>query len=112
MRFFASVVFTCAFLLSAGLGSMQAGEAKPAWEREWEETVEAAKKEGQVTIYYTRGPFDKVYADFNKRNPAIKLVSVTGRGGDLIAKIMGERRAGKFLADIYLGSTGTPQDVV
>ena len=112
MKLSASVVWSCAFLLWAGLGSVQAGEAKPAWETEWHETVEAAKKEAQIMIYHTRGPFDKVFADFNKRYPGIKLVSVTGRGGDLISRMMGERRAGKYLADIYLGSTGTPQDVL
>jgi iron(III) transport system substrate-binding protein len=112
MRFFASVVSIWAFLLWLGLASVQAGEAKPAWESEWDDTVEAAQKEGQIAIYHTRGPFDKVFADFNKRYPAVKVVSVTGRGGDLIARMMTERRAGKFLVDLYLGSTGTPQDVL
>jgi ABC-type Fe3+ transport system substrate-binding protein len=100
-------VFIC-----LGFSAAQAGEAKPAWESEWNETVEAAKKEGQVTIYHTRGPFDKVFGEFTKRFPALKPVSVSGRGGDLVARIMSERRAGKFLADIYLGSTGTPLEAL
>ncbi len=91
---------------------MQAGESKPVWEPEWRENVEAAKKEGQVTIYHSRGPFDKVFEEFNKRHPAIKIVSVIGRGGDLITRMMAERRAGKYLADMYLGSSGTPLDVL
>lgn len=94
------------------LGSVQAGESKPGSETEWRETVEAAKKEGQVTIYHSRGPFDKVFEEFNKRYPAIKIVSVVGRGGDLITRIMAERRGGKYLADMYLGSSGTPLDVL
>jgi ABC-type Fe3+ transport system substrate-binding protein len=111
-RIYASAISIWAFLLWLSLASVQAGEAKPARQNEWDDTVEAAQKEGQIAIYHTRGPFDKVFADFNKRYPAVKVVSVTGRGGDLIARIMSERRAGKFLADIYLGSTGTPQDVL
>ena len=112
MRFFAGVVSIWAFLLRLGLASLQGGEAKPVWESESDDTIEAAQKEGQIAIYHTRGPFDKVFADFNRRYPTVKVVSVTGRGGDLIARMMTERRAGKFLVDLYLGSTGTPQDVL
>jgi ABC-type Fe3+ transport system substrate-binding protein len=88
------------------------GEAKPAWEKEWNEAIAASKREGELTVYHTRGPFDKVFADFNKRYPGIKIVSVVGRGSDLISRIMAERRAGKHAVDLYLGSTGTPLDVL
>jgi ABC-type Fe3+ transport system substrate-binding protein len=107
-----SAALSCAFLLLVCLTSVHGGESKPAWEKAWEQTLEAAKKEGQVTIYHTRGPFDNVFADFNKRYPGIKVVSVVGRGGDLISRIMSERRAEKYLTDIYLGSSGTPVDVL
>jgi ABC-type Fe3+ transport system substrate-binding protein len=106
------LVLSSAFLSLLWLASVHGGESKPPWQATWEQTVEAAKKEGQVTIYHTRGPFDQVFADFNKRYPGIKVVSVTGRGGDLISRIMSERRAEKYLTDIYLGSSGTPMDVL
>ena len=112
MRFSGSAALSCAFLFWAWLTSVQAGESKPTWETEWGETVEAAKKEGQVTIYHTRGPFDMLFAEFYKRHPGIKVVSETGRGGELISRIMGERRAGKYLTDLYLGASGTPLDVL
>lgn len=112
MKFSREVALGCGFLFWVCLTSVHAGEAKPTWETEWEQTVEAAKKEGQVTIYHTRGPFDKLFDEFSKRYSEIKVVSVTGRGGDLISRIMGERRAGKYLTDIYLGSSGTPLDVL
>jgi ABC-type Fe3+ transport system substrate-binding protein len=111
MKEFAKAV-AGAFAFWLALGSVHAGAPKQAWETEWRETIEAAKKEGQVTVYHTRGPFDKVFAEFNKSYPAIKIVSVPGRGGDLITRIMAERRAGKYLADMYLGSSGTPLDVL
>jgi hypothetical protein len=101
----------CGFFFFVWLTSGQAGESKSVWETEWNQIVEAAKKDGQVTIYHTRGPFDEVFAEFYKRHPGIKVMSVTGRGGELSSRIMGERRAGKFLADMYLGASGTPLDV-
>ena len=112
MRFPPSAAASCALLFYFWLASVHAGQSKPAWETEWDQTLEAAKKEGQVVVYHTRGPFDKLFLDFNKRYPGIKLVSVTGRGGDLISRIMAERRAEKYLTDIYLGSSGTPMDVL
>jgi iron(III) transport system substrate-binding protein len=111
MSFLSTSAVICATFFCAWISDAEAAQSKAAWETEWEQTVEAAKREGQVTVYHTRGPFDQVFAEFNKRYPGIKLVSVTGRGGDLSARIMAERRAEKYLADIYMGSTGTPLDV-
>ena len=112
MRFSLSPALACGFLFWLWLISAQAGESKPTWETEWDKTVAAAKKEGQLAIYHTRGPFDKLFAEFHKRYPEIKVASVTGRGGELISRIMGERRAGRYVTDIYLGSAGTPMDVL
>ncbi|MGH7834359.1 MAG: ABC transporter substrate-binding protein [Candidatus Binatia bacterium] len=107
-----SAALICGFLIWAWLASVLAGESKAPSEAEWNATVEAAKKDGQVTVYHTRGPFEKVFGEFFKRYPAIKIVSVTGRGGELMSRIMAERRAGKYVADIYLGSSGSPLDVL
>ena len=94
------------------LGPAHAAEPKSSWESEWNRTIEAAKKEGQLTVSHTRGPFDQVFADFSRRHPGIKIVSISGRGGDLISRIMAERRAEKYVTDVYLGSSGTPMDVL
>ncbi|MGH8611442.1 MAG: ABC transporter substrate-binding protein, partial [Gammaproteobacteria bacterium] len=112
MRFLSGAALICGSLLFAALTLAHAGESRQTWQTEWDETVEAAKREGQVTIYHTRGPFDKLLAEFSKRYPGIKVASVVGRGGDLISRIMAERRGGKHLADIYLGSSGTPLEVL
>lgn len=93
-------------------GALPAGEPRPGWEVEWERVLEEAKKEGQLNIYRTRGPFDKLFGEFNKRYPWIKVTSVTGRGGELISRMMAERRAGKYPSDAYLGASGTPLDVL
>ena len=60
------------------------GEARPGWQQEWDKTVQAAKAEGQVTIYVhsayapvlTSGAFEKAF-------PAIKLSIVSGVENDL-----------------------------
>lgn len=112
MQLWCKRTVACGLLLWLCLSTAHAGESKSSSESEWSRVLEAAKKEGQLTISHTRGPFDQVFADFSKRHPAIKIVSIAGRGGDLISRIMAERRAEKYVTDIYLGSSGTPMDVL
>ena len=45
--------------------------------------------------------------DFKRDFPGINVVAVTGRGTELTNRIMAERRAGKFLADVYSGGTNS-----
>ena len=82
---------------------LAAAETKAGWQAEWEKTVQAAEREGQVTIYMAgygavidSGAFQKAY-------PKIKVVSVTGTGTQLAPRIAAERRAEKYLADVYNG---------
>jgi iron(III) transport system substrate-binding protein len=73
----------------------------------WDELVKKAEEEGQVTVYATDsvGNAQMIWAAFQKRYPKIKLVGTTmGRGSDLIPKLFSERRASKFLADVFLGA--------
>jgi iron(III) transport system substrate-binding protein len=90
------------------LGLIDSASAQIDWKKEWEKTVEAARKEGEVTVYHTTGPFDSLFREFQKLYPEIKVTGVTGRGNQLAPRIMAERRAGKYLADLYLGAVGTP----
>lgn len=77
------------------------GEAKSVWQTEWQRTVENAKREAQVTIY-SSDTYDLLFAQFGRKYPEIKVVSVIGRGAELVQRIMTERRAGKHLADILV----------
>ena len=75
-----------------------AAEAKQSpWQFEWEKTLEAAKKEGQVTVYISG--YEAVLPEFEKEYPEIKLVAVTARGAQLGQRLLSERRGEKFLAD-------------
>ena len=78
--------------------------AQADWQKEWEQTLAAAKKEGQVNVYVYR--YGRLLEEFKKDFPGINVVSVTGRGNELTTRIMSERRAGKYIADVYSGGTG------
>lgn len=83
-----------------------AGAAEP-WQAEWEKTIQAAKKEGRVTIYGAASQgFLAVNAGvFQKRFPEIQVLTV--RGASALPRILAERRAGKYLADVVVGGTST-----
>lgn len=79
-------------------GSSIAAQAKPAWQAEWEKTLEAAKKEGQLSIYISG--YEENLPDFQKEYPEIKVAPITGRGSQIGQRLLAERRADKFLADL------------
>lgn len=81
-----------------------------AWKADWERTVDAAKKEGQLTIYGSP-EFEGLYGEFNKKYPEIKIAGVFNRGADVAKRMMSERRADKFLADLYLNGMTTGYNV-
>jgi iron(III) transport system substrate-binding protein len=84
--------------------------AQSEWQKDWEKTLAAARKEGQVTVYIYR--YDRLLQDFKKEYPAINVISVTGRGAELTTRIMSERRAGKYIADVYSGGTNGNYNVL
>jgi iron(III) transport system substrate-binding protein len=90
------------FCLALCYGEVQ---AQSNWQKEWEKTLAEAKKEGQVNVYIYR--YEGLLRDFKHEYPDINVVSVTGRGNELTARIMAERRASKFIADVYSGGTNS-----
>jgi hypothetical protein len=84
----------------AGLG------AQTDWRKQWKNTVELAKKEGEIQVY---GPHDPIYlpiwAKFQSVYPQIKFKFVPGRGGDLAQRISAERRAENIS---WISSWGDP----
>lgn len=88
-----------AVLLACVLGSSvnaAADEAKSG--NDWWRVVEAAKKEGQLTVYISG--YEAVLPFFEKEFPEIKLTAVTARGNQLGQRLLSERRAEKYLADV------------
>lgn len=93
------------------IGSVYALAAQAdAWKADWEKTVQAAKKEGQLVLYGS-ADFELLFAEFNKKYPEIKIVGVFGRGADVAKRIMAERRAEKYLADLYVNGMTTGYNV-
>ena len=92
-----AILFECGAALAASAGPSQ---------EEWDRTIKAAEKEGQLTLYANEGIEGSVN-DFQKRFPKIKVILISGRSGQLVTRLMAERRAGKFLADIAKLGTGS-----
>ena len=93
-----SVIFSLQALSLSHAASVSSPQA------EWSRTVEAASKEGQVNVYMyaTWGNAIQSANVFQKTFPAIRLSVVTGSVPDLSQRIMAERRAGKYLADVIV----------
>jgi len=90
-----------------------AAESKPNWQAEWERTVQAAKKEGSLSLYLFQGEGElgTVVQLFQKKYPEINVVTTLGRGNTLAPRIMAERRAGKYLVDVYISGVTTAYEV-
>ncbi len=85
----------CCVLALASYGAAADTGAK------WEKTLAAARAEGQVNIYGgDEITHHEILGVFQKRYPKIKVVSVSGHS-ELIQRIIAERRAKKYLVDLF-----------
>ncbi len=98
------IIFGALFLV----GLVGNGMAQSDWKREWEKTVAAGEKEGQVTVYGPPGrQYQNAVSPFQEAYPKIKLIYVPGSGTDNSQRLLAERRAGKYLADLFVSGSGT-----
>jgi len=81
----------------------------PIFAAEWDELVKAAKKEGKVSVKGPPGAKVRraLTGGFEKAFPGIRVEYGGGRGGELAAKIIRERRAGIYTTDVWMGGFGT-----
>jgi ABC-type Fe3+ transport system substrate-binding protein len=108
--FLVSVVLTLHLLAANGLA--RAAESRSTWQVDWEKTLKAAETEGEVTVYVVDYPRFTV-SQFQKAYPRIRLNLVDGPSGPaLSSRLMAERRAGKYQADLYIGGQGTHVSVL
>jgi hypothetical protein len=90
-----AIILTCATIVGAA-------DFKPASQTDWEKIIAVAKKEGEVRLWGDQEiTHPDIVAAFSRHHPYMKVVTVSGRVGDLMPRIIGERRAGKYLADLY-----------
>ena len=104
----AKAKFFAALITSCGLVSqlvVVAADGQTDWKKEWEKTLAAAKSEGQITVYAST--YERVLEAFKTEYPEIKVTSIGGRSSDVAARIIAERRAGKYLADVVAVGSNT-----
>ncbi len=94
--------FAITLLVSLFLSTI-ATELQADWKGDWENVLEAAKKEGRLNLYVGRYGQGPLLDEFRKEHPEIKVVSVNGTGDQIATRIVAEVRAGRTIADIYSG---------
>jgi iron(III) transport system substrate-binding protein len=105
LNVFVAIVFSLGFWTSAA----NAAQAD-AWKADWEKTLQAAKKEGELVLYGS-ADFENLFAEFHKKYPEVKVTGVYGRGADVAKRMMAERRADRYLADLYVNGMTTGYNV-
>jgi iron(III) transport system substrate-binding protein len=91
------------------LTSSLVAQSTLAAQARWEDLVRAAEKEGEVAVYATNsvGELQVIWDAFKRKFPKIKLNSVgISTTSEIVTKVMAERRANQFLADVVLGAPG------
>ncbi len=124
MRRFVNAIMATGLIVMLGAGCVQSAQAPsatpapvatkagatavPDWQRRWDDTVAAAKKEGRVRIYAEAGP-ELVAAITNgfKDKFGIQVEFVVGKAPNLAEKFLSERVAKLDLADAFFFGGGT-----
>jgi iron(III) transport system substrate-binding protein len=86
-----------------------AQQQKPGWQQEWEKLMVGAKKEGTLVVYGdAEGTHPDIMGAFASEFPELKIVTVNGKGSALAPRIVAERRAGKYLVDVFVDGSTIP----
>lgn len=110
MRFAVRLLLFALLAILSSRHFLSAAENKSSWQSEWEQTVRAANKEGELTIYVYR--YGAAFEAFRSEYPQIKVNVVSATASQLGTRIMAERRGGKFLADLFSSGAYTDFNVL
>lgn len=108
---FSRALFVLALLINvapaAPVMAAPAGTSE-TWKAEWERVIAAAKQEGKVVVYGAAGiDRHRVYKDhFEASFPGVKVDYLPTSSAQATSRLVAERRAGKFIPDIYLNAAG------
>ena len=86
-----------------------AAMAQPVdWQKQWDDSLAAAKKEGKVVVVGSPDPVmrNKIIPRFNELY-GIQVEFIAGRSSQIISKVRLERAAGQNLVDVYMSGAGT-----
>jgi iron(III) transport system substrate-binding protein len=94
-------------LLLVCLTSSAWGQEK-GWEKEWNATLAAAKKEGKVVVQGSPDPVmrNELIPKFMARF-GIPVEFIAGRASEIVARVRTERSAGVYSMDMYLSGPDT-----
>ncbi len=102
-----AIVVMAAIAATLNFSALAVATAAPS-AAEWESALAAAKKEGTVTVItdVTSDLRDALTTEFQKKyGISVELFGVSGR--ELVPRVANERKAGKFLWDIYVHGSST-----
>lgn len=101
-----SIFFTAILssFLVISLPAQTVGQSRD-WEKEWTMTIQAARKEGKL-VFHSGNSVEPYFHEFQKKFPEIKVTRMLTQGGGAAhERLIAERRAGVYVADIvHLGA--------
>jgi iron(III) transport system substrate-binding protein len=82
---------------------------RPAWQAEWSEIVEAAKREGKIVLIGPQGTETReaLIQGFQRKYPEIQVEHSGMGGGQIPPKILTEQKAGRYSTDLIITGTTT-----
>jgi len=104
------IIFTAGLLL---LAVAELANAAPAWQEEWERTLQAAKKEGALSMIGPPGADrrDALTETFQKKY-GISIEYHADPGAGISPRINAERKAERYLWDVVITGTTTGLEVL
>src|SRR5262245_3031052 len=96
------ILFLCTVLWSASAAAQTKGE------KEWQDIVAAAKKEGKVVVAGSPDPVmrNEILPKFKERF-GFPIEFIAGRSSEVTARIKTERAAGIYSVDVFLAGPDT-----
>ncbi len=80
-----------------------AAPVKAAWEQKWDSAVAEGKKEGEVVVYTSQAANTiKQTGDAFKSKYGINVSVLSGRGPEILQKVVSEQRGGLYIPDIIM----------
>jgi iron(III) transport system substrate-binding protein len=103
-----TIVLLASILFAASAMAQSAG-----WQKTWDETLAAARKEGKVVVAGSPDPVmrNMIIPAFQARY-GIQVEYVPGQSGQTVARVRVERAAGIYTIDVYLTGPDTSYNVL
>lgn len=81
---------------------------RPSWQAEWDRVLHEARKEGKVSVIgFLSKEVREVLTEPFQKQYGIPVEYLPSQGPEVPTKLATERRAGKYLWDIFIGGTTT-----